>query len=294
MRTDNYPMTIFASGPVMAISWYPTSLGGLILLYLLMLGVSWWITGMISRERDHTTLVFRGMVSVLVCFIIGVFHRSVTDWISQGPMARALETKAEKEGRLQENMKLWVAPAAFDSCWHPAPPDPKKVVQMTAEERAALQANKVTPEILVESAIRALAWMALEHRQPSQFGRNAFPHAERGTMVLNEFKGPQAQAMYDYVRMMNPRSERDARPYLADAIAYCAENPAPGAAGTKPATKPDAVSYPFVETSRKTAHGRMFLIRTSPNATRMIEAASEEEALKIVRQPPQSVQDLAR
>jgi hypothetical protein len=148
----------------------------------------------------------------------------------------------------------------------------------------------MTPAVLAESAVRSLIWMALEHRQPSPFGRNAVPHAERGTRVLNDFTVQQTQAMFDFVLAVSPQAELEARPYLADAFAYCSEATVaatPGAAPAAPAAptaKPEAGLYPFVQASRETPRGRAFVIRLSATQTRVIEAASEEEALQIARQ----------
>ena len=271
----------------MAISWFPTTIGGILLFLILLMAVSWWLTGKAFRERDWTTLIFRGMTSVLVCVCIGLLHESLMEWIHRGPLAPALGTQAEKDQRLRENMQQWVAPAACDACWNPPTIEPKKLVQMSPAEREAFKASHVTPAILVESAVRALVWMALEHRQPSPYGRNAVPHAERGTKILNDFTVPQVKAMFDYVLTVSPPSESDARPYLADALAYCSEATAPvhpGTATVAPPVKPEAGLYPFVQASRETPRGRAFVIRLSATQTRVIEAGSEEEALKIAKQ----------
>jgi hypothetical protein len=102
--------------------------------------------------------------------------------------------------------------------------------------------------------------------------------------------------MFDYVLTVSPRSESDARPYLADALAYCSEatapvhpgiapvHPDPGTAPGAPAVKPEAGLYPFVQASRVTPRGRAFVIRLSATQTRVIEAGSEEEALRIAKQ----------
>jgi hypothetical protein len=130
--------------------------------------------------------------------------------------------------------------------------------------------------------------MALEHRNPSKFGRMAFPHAERGTRVLNDLTAPQAQAMFDYILIVSPLAEPDIRPCLNDALAFCLEatEPAvPGAASGEPAANPDARPYPSIEASRETSRGRAFVVRLSATETRVIEAGSEEEALKAARKP---------
>jgi hypothetical protein len=139
---------------------------------------------------------------------------------------------------------------------------------------------------LVESAVRSLIWMALEHRQPLTFGRNAAPHAERGTKILNEFTVQQTQAMFDFALAVSPPAEGKARPYLADALAYCSVATAaatPGAAPAAPSAKPEAGLYPFVQASRDTPRGRVYVIRLSATQTRVIETGSEEEALQIAR-----------
>jgi hypothetical protein len=259
----------------------------------LALAISWWLTGRFFKARDLTTLAFRGLTSLLVCFALGLFDRSLVSYIRQGPLAPVFETKADKGQRLREKMQQWVTPAACDAYWKTIPADSRKPWQMSPAERKEFDANQVNPEILVESAIRALTWMALEHRQPSPFGRNAFPHAERGTKVLNKFTAAQAQLMFDYVLLVSPRSERDVRPCLADALAYCDEvlSPAEAAAQqTAPVAehtaKPLSPPYPpHVEATRLTPQGRVFVVRMSPTETRVIEAGSEEEALKKAKQP---------
>ena len=54
-----YPMTTLGTGAAMAISWRPTTIGGIILSLVLLMAVSWWLTGKIIRERDLTSLIFR-------------------------------------------------------------------------------------------------------------------------------------------------------------------------------------------------------------------------------------------
>jgi hypothetical protein len=265
----------------MAIEWFPSTVGGVILFYALLIALSWWLTGKVIQERDLTTLIFRGIVSVFVCIGVGFFQQSLVDLVRPSPLNSALETKAEKDARLRENMRQWVEAAANDAYWSPPPIDMRKVLQMSPEEHREFEASQVNPAVLAESAIRGLAWLALEHQHPTPFGRNAYPHAERGTKILNDFTAAQAQAMFDYIRVVAPSSERDARPYLEDALAYGRET----TASSGPAMKPAARPYPYVQASRETPGGRVFVIRLSPTQTRLIEAGSEEEALRIAKQP---------
>ena len=270
----------------LAIQWFPSSPGGVVLLLLLVLGISWWLTGRFFKERDLTTLIFRGLGSLLICFAIGLFNRSLISYLRQGPLAPVIETKEEKEHRLRENLQQWVTPAACDACLKPTAPDPRKLQTMSPAERKEFDASQVTPEILRESAMRGLTWMALEHRQPSPSKRTGFPHSERGTKVLNNLTVSQVQAMFDYIQWVSPRSEPEARPYLADALAYSREAMArPAAPVDEPAGKAAAPLYPRIDASRPTQHGRAFVVRLSPTETRVIEAGSEEEALKKARQP---------
>jgi hypothetical protein len=104
--------------------------------------------------------------------------------------------------------------------------------------------------------------------------------------------------MFDYIVLADPRSELDARPYLKDALAFSAEEArAPdqalsaaedaggngaGAASERPA-KAGATSYPFIQASRTTPNGRIFVVRISASETRVIRADSEAEALKQIR-----------
>jgi hypothetical protein len=277
-------MTRLPAGAPLAISWFPTTVGGFILYILLLLALSWWLMGKVFRERDLTTLIFRGMMSALVCIGVGFFQQSLADLIRGGPLNSALATKAEDDANLRQNMQRWVAPAAYDGYWNVPATEVRKVLQMSPAERKEFEASQVTPAILVESAVRGLAWMALEHQHPSPFGRKTFPHAERGTKVLNDFTDLQAQAMFDYVRIVGPSSMRDARPYLEDALAYCREAAAPATSGS-PSGKPAAVPYPYVQATRETSRGRAFLIRLSATRTQVVEAGSEEEALKLAKQP---------
>src|SRR5208283_1162889 len=268
-------MTTLPAGALLAIGWFPTTIGGVILFFSLLLAFSWWLTGKAFRERDLTTLIFRGTVTVLICIGVGFFEQSLAEFIREGPLNSALETKAEKDARLRDNMQRWVAAAAFDAYWSPPPVDVRKMMQMSPEERREFEAGQVSLALLAESAVRGLAWMALEHQHPLPFGRNTFPHAERGTKVLNNFAISQAQAMFDFVRIASPNSERDARPFLEDALAYCREATAPAPPGTasgRPVVDPAAGPYPFVQASRETPRGRAFVIRLSATRTRVIEA----------------------
>jgi hypothetical protein len=258
----------------------------------LALAISWWLTGRFLKERDRLTLAFRGLMSLLICFALGLFDRSLVSFVRHGPLAPVFETRADKDQRLRENMQEWVTPAACNAYWKTTPADSRKPWQMSPAERKEYDANQVNPGILVESAIRGLAWMALEHRNPSPVGRNEFPHAERGTKVLNNFTAAQAQLMFDYIVWVGPNSEREARPYLADAFAYCRETPsgAEAAAGQAgPAAehtgRPPAPLYPHVEGSRETEQGRVFVVRMSATERRIIKAGSEGEALKKAKQP---------
>src|SRR5664280_113215 len=281
-------MMTLPEGAAMATNWSPTTFGGYILVVLLLLAVSWWLTGRIFRERDRTTLVFRGVLSLLVCFGIGLFHQSLVQVVRQGPLAAMVKMQAEKDARLQANMQQWVAAPAYDACWRPGATDPRTLKQMTPMEREEFEASQVTPAILAESAVRGLTWMALKHRHPSPSGSNALPHAERGTKVLNNFTVVQAQAMFDYVLLVSPQSEGEARPYLEDACAFCREAAAPATRGIAvggSVAKPDVGPYPFVEASRETSRGRMFVIRLSATQRKLIAAGSEEEALRIAKQP---------
>jgi hypothetical protein len=261
-----------------AYSWIPSSPGGVFLLLLIVLAVSWWITGRLFKERDLTTMVFRSLISLLLCFAIGLFQRSLVGYIHEGPLAPVLVAKTDPDKPLQNNMRQWVATAAYEAYWKPAALDPKRLQQMSPAERKEYDDSQVTSDVLVESAVRGLIWMAMEHRQPSLVGRNAFLHAERGTQILNRFTPAQAHAMYDFVVQVSPRSEGYARPYLADALAYCAEVTA--RPGDGDAAKPAPVLYPRIDVTRMTPQGRVFVVRMSPTETRVIEAGSEEEALK--------------
>ena len=274
------------------INWLPSSLGGILLVLVLVLAVSWWLTGRFFKEQDLTTLIFRCLISLLLCFAIGLFHRLMVSFIREGPLAPVVESPVDKDDRIRENMQQWVTPAACAACWKPAPPDPRDLQRMSPAQRREFDANQVNPEILVESAVRGLTWMALEHRQPSPFGRNAFPHAERGTKVLNSLTVSQAQAMFDYLLLVSPRSVGDAQPFLADALAYCHEALPPADAATQQtgkvgehSGKPPVPLYPHVQASRPAGHGRAFEVRMSPTQVRVIEAGSEEEALKKAQEP---------
>jgi len=272
--------------------WLPSSPGAILLLLVLALLVSWWLTGRFFKEQDLITLIFRCLVSLLICFAIGLFHRSLFGYVREGPMAPIFEPPVDKEKPIRENLPQWVTPAACAFYWKPAPLDPRKVQKMSQVELRDVDASQVDPGILVESAVRGLTWMALEHRQPSPFGRNAFPHSERGTKVLNTLTVPQAQAMFEYLRLVSPGSIPIAQPYLEDALAYCRELLPPAEAVAHPSgkagevsEKPSVPQYPHVEVSRPAAQGRAFVVRMSPTQVRVIEAASEEEALRKAKQP---------
>jgi hypothetical protein len=274
------------------VKWLPSSLGGIILMLSLALAISWWLTGRFFKARDTTTLAFRGLTSLLICFALGLFDRSLVSFFHEGSLAAVFETRADREQRLRDKMQEWVTPAACDAYWNTIPADSRKTWQMSPAERKEFAANQVNPEILVESAIRGLAWMALEHRQPSPVGRNEFPHTERGTKVLNNFTAAQAQLMFDYIVWVSPNSEREARPYLADALAYCRETPSAAAAAARQegpaavhAGRPPARPYPHIEVVRETEQGRVFVVRMSATETRIVKAGSEEEALKKAKQP---------
>jgi len=276
-------MMILPAGTLLTIGSFPTTIGGIILLSCVLLGLSWWLTGKIFRERDRTTVVFRVMVSLLVFIGAGFFQQALVEIIRHGRLAPALETKEAREARLRENMVQWVAAPAFDAYWDSPSAEVQKLLRMSPDERRDYEPNRVDAAILTQSAVRALTWMALEHRHPSPYGRRAFPHAERGTKILNEFTVAQTQAMFDYILAVSPGTEREARPSLEDALAYSREPS--GIAASQPAAQPAPGPYPFVQASRATSHGRTFVIRMSATQTRIIEAGSEEEALKIARQP---------
>jgi len=126
--------------------------------------------------------------------------------------------------------------------------------------------------------------MALEHQHPSPFGRKAFPHAERGTKVLNDFTVLQAQAMFDFVRIVGPPSVRDARPYLEDALAIVCEAARPRLPDPLPAN-PRRGRTRCPGNSGKTSRGSGIHHPLSATGTQLIEAGSEEEALKMAKQP---------
>jgi len=274
-----------------AFEWLPSSPGAIILLLAAALVLSWWLTGRFFKERDLTTLVFRILISLLICFALGLFHRALFSYVREGPLARTVETRDEQDDRLRENLQQWVTPAACESYWKPVATDLAKRPQMSPAERREFDANHVDSAILVESAVRGLTWMALEYQQPSKFGRNKYLHAERGTKVLNNLTPAQTQAMFDYLRLVSPASAQEARQHLADALAYAREGSPPGET-VRPAgearergEKKPAPSYPFVEIRRPTAQGRVaFVVRMSPTVTRIIEASSEEEALQKAKQ----------
>jgi hypothetical protein len=272
--------------------WLPSSVGGIILMVLVILGVSWWLTGRFFKEQDLITLIFRCLISLLICFAIGLFDRSLVGFVRQVWPAQVAQTAAERDKRILGNMQQWVTPAACAACLKPVPPDPVRLKQMSMAELKEFQASQVNPEILADSAVRGLMWMALEHRQPSTLGRNLYPHAERGTKPLNTLTVAQAQAMFDYLQLVNPRLVADAQPFLADALAYCREGIPPAEASAKqpgPAgehsVKPAGPAYPRIEVSRPAEKGRAYVVRVSPTEVRVIEAASEQEALKKAKEP---------
>lgn len=280
-------MTILQAGAPLAVSWFPESPGGIVLVLFLMLIVSWWLMGRVLKERDWVTQVFRALMSVLLCIGVYFFNQSLVELINSGPLAKTFETKAAKDARLRRNMQQWMAAPAFDAYWSPAEADPSKLKKMSLEARKEFQANRVPPAVLIESAIRGLTWMSLEHELGFASGHDPSSHAERGTKPLNNLTVAQAQAMFEFIQIVSPRSVRDAQPYLEGALAYCREASAPaapGAASSEPAVKPAAGPYPIVEARRETPRGRSFLIRVSATETRVIEAGSEEEALKIAKQ----------
>ena len=93
--------------------------------------------------------------------------------------------------------------------------------------------------------------------------------------------------MFDYVLMVDPR--RSATPGLVSRmrspIAARLRSPRlPAvAASAKPAEKSRDVRYPFIQARRETPRGRAFIVRLSATKTQVVEAPSEEEALKIAR-----------
>jgi hypothetical protein len=287
-------MTALKEAVIRAVSWFPVTEAGVVVFLIVMFAISWRLTGRIFREKDKTTKVFRALVSVLVFFALGLFRDSFAYFIRHGPL-ELFRNKAESAARIQKNMQLWVAPETYDTFWNSPTADPGKLESMPPDERRRLDAARITPFIMTESALRGLVWMAVEHRHPSSLGHHAFPHSERGTKDLNKLTVEQTQAMFDYIVLADPRSELDARPYLKDALAYSAEEAlapdqalaAADDAGGKGATprsehsaKAGAASYPFIQASRTTPNGRVFVIRISATETRVIRADSEAEALK--------------
>jgi hypothetical protein len=281
-------MTTLRAGAAIATSWFPNTIGGFTVLMSVLLLVSWLISGRIFRERDQTTMLFRGMMSFLICIGIALFNYSSVNMILHGPLADLVKTKAERDAPLQENMRQWVTPSAYDACWHLSAAAPPKLEQSVAAAGKTSDAARITPESLVESAMKGLTWMALEHRRASPVRRNASPHFEPGTKDLNRFAAAQAQAMFDYIQIVSPASKREAQPFLADALAYCSEPAAPVAAAATSVGLAEGhgnARYPFILISRETPNGGEFVVRISPTETRVIQAATKAEALKIAKQP---------
>lgn len=288
-------MTAIKEAVIRAVSWFPVTEAGVILFLVAMFALSWWLTGRIFREKDKTTKVFRALVSVLVFFALGLFRDSFAYFIRHGPLD-LFRNQAESQARIQQNMQLWVAPEAYDALWNSPPADPARLAGLSPEERQRLGAARLTPSVMTESAIRGLVWMAVEHRHPSSFGHHAFAHAERGTKDLNRLTVEQTQAMFDYIVLADPRSELDARPYLKDALAFSAEEPlspdrTPAAAaddaggkgaasGNNHSTKTGVSPYPFIQASRATPQGHVYVVRISATETRVIRAETEAEALQ--------------
>ena len=290
-------MTAFKEAVIRAVSWFPITEAGVVVFLIVMFAISWRLTGRIFREKDKTTKVFRALVSVLVFFALGLFRDSFAYFIRHGPL-ELFRNQAESAARIQKNMQLWVAPETYDAFWNAPTAGPGKLESMSPDERRRLDAARITPSIMTESALRGLVWMAVEHRHPSSLGHHAFPHSERGTNDLNKLTVEQTQAMFDYIVLADPRSELDARPYLKDALAYSAEealaldqalagaddaNGKEAVPGSEHSAKARAASYPFIQASRTTPRGRVFVIRISATETRVIRADSEAEALKQIR-----------
>jgi hypothetical protein len=290
-------MTAIKEAVIRALSWFPVTEAGVVLFLIVMFAISWRLTGRIFREKDKTTKLLRALVSVLVFFALSLFRDSFAYFLRHGPLD-LFKNKAESEARIQKNMQLWVTPEAYDSFWSSPAADPRKMEGLSPDERRRLTAARITPAVMTESATRGLVWMAVEHRHPSSVGRHAFPHSERGTKDLNGFTVAQTQAMFDYIILVDPRNELDARPYLKDALAFSAEealaseqtssatDDAGGkgtALGSDVSAKAGAVSYPFIQASRTTPQGRVFVVRVSATETRLIRADSEAEALKQIR-----------
>lgn len=289
-------MAALKEAVIRAVSWFPVTEVGVVVFLIVMFAVSWRLTGRIFREKDKTTKVFRALVSVLVFFALCLFRDSFAYFIRHGPL-NLFRNQAEAQARIQKNMQLWVAPEAYDALWNSPPADPAKLTGVSPEERQRLGAARLTPSVMTESAIRGLVWMAVEHRHPSSFGHHAFAHAERGTKDLNRLTVEQTQAMFDYIVLADPRSELDARPYLKDALALSAEEPlAPDralgvaaadagvkgpASGNEHATKAGAAPYPFIQASRTTPQGHVYVVRISATEIRVIRAETEAEALKL-------------
>lgn len=291
-------MAALKEAVIRAVSWFPVTEAGVAVFLIVMLAVSWRLTGRIFREKDKTTKVFRALVSVLVFFALCLFRDSFAYFIRHGPL-NLFRNQAEAQARIQQNMQLWVAPEAYDALWNSPPADPVKLAGLSPEERQRLEATRLTPSVMTESAIRGLVWMAVEHRHPSSFGHHAFAHAERGTKDLNRLTVGQTQAMFDYIVLADPRSELDARPYLKDALALGAEeflspdrtpdvaaDDAGGkgaASGNNRAAKAGSSPYPYIQASRATPQGHVYVVRISATETRVIRADTESEALKRIQ-----------
>ena len=287
-------MTALKETVIRAVSWFPITEVGVVLFLIVMFVIAWRLTGRIFREKDKTTKIFRGLVSVLVFFALGLFRDSFAYFIRHGPLD-LFKNQAESEARIRKNMLLWVEPDAYEAFWSSSAADSRKPEGVSPDERRRLEAARVTPAVMVESAFRGLVWMAVEHRHPSSFGHHAFSHVEKGTKDLNRISVEQTQAMFDYITLVDPRNELEARSYLKDALAFSAEEALPpdqalaiadgggkeGASGSAEAAKAGGVAYPLVQGSRTTAHGRVFLVRISATETRVIRAKSEAEALRL-------------
>ena len=296
-NTSVGPMTAFKEAVIRAVSWFPVTEAGVGLFLIAMFYIAWRLTGRIFREKDKTTKIFRALVSVLVFFALALFRDSFAYFIRHGPLD-LFKNQAEADARIQKNMQLWVAAEAYDAYWNSPPLDPRKLAGMSPEERGHVEAARITPAVMTESAMRGLVWMAVEHRHAGLLGRHAFPHAERGTKELNQLTVEQTQAMFDFIVLIDPRSELEARPYLRDALAFSTDEPlavdqaSSGGAGSDGtaavpggdrAGKAGAASYPCIQASRTTPTGRVFIVRMSATVTRVVRADSEAEALRIAQ-----------
>jgi hypothetical protein len=285
-------MTALKEAVIKAVSWFPVTEVGVWVFLLVMFVISWRLTRRIFKEKDQTTRVFRALISLLVFFALSLFRDSFAYFIRHGPMDLFIN-KAELTARLQKNTRLWVSPEAFEILWDPSKVDPQKLQGLSPEERRRLEADQTTPSIMTESAMRGIVWMAVEYRHPFSFGHHAFSHTEKGTKDLNRITVEETKAMFDYIVLTDPRSELDARPYLKDALAFSAEevfaedqmSSASGGKGIAPGSghpgKTGGTSYPFIQGSRISPRGRVFLVRISATETRVIRADTEAEALKL-------------